>query len=87
MTTIINIETSKYQLSDLLALVRGGNEVIVQEGDTPVLHIAEPALPPPKKPFIFGLSQGKYQQSATKFWMSDDFDDELPMSFWLGDDA
>jgi hypothetical protein len=29
MTHIINIETSKYQLSDLLALVQGGNEIIV----------------------------------------------------------
>jgi hypothetical protein len=28
MTTIINIETSKYQPPDLLALVQGGNELI-----------------------------------------------------------
>ena len=29
MTQIINIENSKLQLSDLLALVQGGNEIIV----------------------------------------------------------
>ncbi len=84
MTTIINIETSKLQLSDLLELVRGGNEVIVQEGTTTVARV----LPPEKvisreaKPFIFDLSA-----SSGKMMMSDDFDDELPMEFWLGDDA
>lgn len=32
-----------------------------------------------RKPFIFGLHQGKVE-------MSDDFDDPLPDSFWLGED-
>jgi antitoxin (DNA-binding transcriptional repressor) of toxin-antitoxin stability system len=87
MTTTIDIETTQLQLSDLVALVRTGGEVIVQEDETPVLHISKPIIPVRKKPFIFGLSQTKNQHSETTFWMSEDFDDELPMSFWLGEDA
>jgi hypothetical protein len=36
--------------------------------------------PPPKKR-VFGLGGEK-----PGFWMSDDFDDELPDEFWLGDE-
>ncbi len=85
MTTIINIETSKYQLSDLLTLVQGGNEVIVQEGAKIVARLLPPEEEPvaqKAKPFIFDLSA-----ASGKMVMSDDFDDELPMEFWLGDDA
>ncbi len=32
-----------------------------------------------RKPFVFGLHQGMGE-------MSDDFDDELPDSFWLGEE-
>ena len=82
MTQIINIETSKYQLSELLALVRGGSEVIVQEGNKPVARFSALVLAEeqPRKPFIFGLSVGMGT-------VPDDFDDELPMEFWLGEDA
>jgi antitoxin (DNA-binding transcriptional repressor) of toxin-antitoxin stability system len=82
MTTIINIETSKLQLSDLLALVRSGNEVIVQEADTPVAKLILAAVPQERKksqrhgPGLF----------AGMITMREDFDDELPMSFWLGED-
>jgi antitoxin (DNA-binding transcriptional repressor) of toxin-antitoxin stability system len=82
MTTIINIETNKYQLSDLLALVRGGNEVIVQEADKPTvkLSLAESSQPRKPKPLVLGLLAGKGT-------VPDDFNDELPMEFWLGEDA
>ncbi len=36
--------------------------------------------PSPQRPFIFGLHQGQV-------WMSDDFDEPLPDSFWLGKDV
>ncbi len=54
MTTIINIETSKLQLSDLLDLVRGGNDVIVLEADTPVAKLIA-VEPPQQKPRRHGL--------------------------------
>ena len=85
MTQIINIETSKYQLSELLALVRGGSEVIVQEGNLPTVKLSLADVQPKaqqsgRKPLVLGLFEGKGTVPA-------DFDDELPMSFWLGEDA
>jgi Protein of unknown function (DUF2281) len=38
----------------------------------------EPQASTPKKQRVFG-------QYAGKIWMSDDFDDPLPDSFWLGE--
>jgi antitoxin (DNA-binding transcriptional repressor) of toxin-antitoxin stability system len=82
MTTIINIETSKYQLSDLLALVRDGNEVIVQEANMPrvKLSLAEAPTFKTPKPLVLGLLEDKGT-------VPDDFNDELPIEFWLGEDA
>lgn len=83
MTTIINIETSKLQLSDLLDLVRSGNEVIVQEANMPPvkLILAETTSQTPiLKPMVLGLFEGMGT-------VPDDFNDELPMEFWLGEDA
>lgn len=37
--------------------------------------------PPKQTERILGLGK-----DDTSFWMSDDFDDELPLSFWLGED-
>jgi antitoxin (DNA-binding transcriptional repressor) of toxin-antitoxin stability system len=81
MTTIINIETSKLQLSDLLDLVRGGNEVIVQEGEMPVAKLIA-TEPTQQKPRRHG--SGLFAGQIT---MREDFDDELPMSFWLGEES
>jgi antitoxin (DNA-binding transcriptional repressor) of toxin-antitoxin stability system len=82
MTTIINIETSKYQLSDLLALVRGGNEVIVQEANQVIARVLPPENHTTEKPKRYG--PGLFAGSA--LYIAEDFDDELPMSFWLGED-
>lgn len=83
MTTIINIETSKLQLSDLLDLVRGGNEVIVQEGNTTLARVLPPEESVAEKPKRHG--PGLF--AGAEFFMADDFNDELPTSFWLGEDA
>ena len=40
--------------------------------------VFEEEAPQEIKPFTFGLHAGMG-------WMSDDFDDELPDSFWLGE--
>jgi antitoxin (DNA-binding transcriptional repressor) of toxin-antitoxin stability system len=74
MTTTINIETTQYQLSELLALVRAGGEVIVQEGNAPVALLSPVAAKREKKPFIFGLSAGLGT-------VPDDFNDELPEEY------
>jgi hypothetical protein len=41
--------------------------------------LATAPTPQPKKKRIFNMHAGLV-------WMSDDFDDELPDSFWFGDD-
>jgi len=79
MTTIINIETTTYQLSELIALVRNGNEVIMQQGTKPIAKLSSFAGDEDVVvPFHFGLSQGAVT-------MGEDFDEELPTDFWLGD--
>jgi antitoxin (DNA-binding transcriptional repressor) of toxin-antitoxin stability system len=81
MTQIINIETSKLQLSDLLAMVRGGDEVIVQEADKPVAKlIATEFVQQKSRRHGAGLFAGKIT-------MREDFDEELPMSFWIGEES
>ena len=44
-----------------------------------VYSLTTPSTSQPKKERIFNLHAGLV-------WMSDDFDDELPDSFWFGDD-
>ncbi len=82
MTTTIDLTDSSYQLSDLLALVRRGDDVILEEGNTPVARLVpmQPEKSPEKQELVLGTFAGDV-------WISDDFNDELPMEFWLGDDA
>jgi antitoxin (DNA-binding transcriptional repressor) of toxin-antitoxin stability system len=83
MTRIINIEANTYKLSELLALVRGGDEVIVQEANMPAvkLSLADTSMANNiPKPLVVGLFEGQGI-------IPDDFDDELPMEFWLGEGA
>lgn len=81
MTKIIDIESGKYTLSELLAIVRGGDEVIVQEANMPPvkLILAEGNQPRTRKPLVLGLFEGMGT-------VPDDFNDELPIEFWLGED-
>jgi hypothetical protein len=50
-----------------------------QVGQTISIQIVEQDKPEDDKPRIAGLHEGNW-------WISDDFDDELPDSFWLGED-
>ncbi len=64
-------------------MVRSGDEIIVQEANMPPvkLILAEATNQTPKlKPLVLGLFEGMGT-------VPDDFNDELPMEFWLGDDA
>jgi antitoxin (DNA-binding transcriptional repressor) of toxin-antitoxin stability system len=76
----ITVEKSTLTLERLLALVQGGAEVVITQDQTPVARITPVEAPPaPIKERIFGAHPGA--------WMNDDFDDPLPDSFWLGDEA
>ena len=81
-TLTINIQEAQNQLQYLLSLALGGAEVIFTQDDKPVVRLApviEKGPPAPSKKRVFGLHRGQ-------IWVSDDFDDELPDEFWLGEE-
>jgi antitoxin (DNA-binding transcriptional repressor) of toxin-antitoxin stability system len=77
MTKIVDISEAQHHLRGLLALARRGDQIIIEEtGESPV-RLVSIADEPRKLPKL-GLREGKV-------WTSDDFDVELPDSFWLGE--
>ncbi len=78
-TRIIDILKGQPQLSDLLALVSGGDEVSIVEGEKPLARIVPTPTAPSEKQRIPGLNSGH-----GPVWMSDDFDEPLPDEFWTG---
>ncbi len=78
MTKTVNVNEAQTQLRGLLALARNGDEVIIEENGEPAARIV-PIQKNESKERILGLREGQV-------WTSDDFDDELPDSFWLGEE-
>lgn len=75
----IDLDTTHLTLEELLAELDADTELLLTRGNLPVARVAPvEAVTQPKKR-ILGLHQGNS-------WMSDDFNDELPMSFWMGED-
>ena len=72
MTKTVDIATSHTPLTELAALVINGTEVILADGDTPLVRLV-----PVEKPRIAGLHEGAMK-------MSEDFTSPLPDEFWLG---
>ena len=78
MTKTINIDTVPNSIRSVIALTENGDEVVLEENGKPiakVVPIAESGKEPAKKR-VMGLGTGK------GYFMSDDFDDELPDEFW-----
>ena len=71
----INIQETKTDLAELLALVSTGTEIILTEGDTPRARLVPVA--PRSTPRVAGLHEGAIQTS-------DDFDEPMPEEFWTG---
>jgi len=78
MTKIVSINEAQSQLQGLLALTRSGGEVIIEENGQPLARLVPIEKFEPKQR-ILGLREGQV-------WTSDDFDEELPDSFWLGEE-
>lgn len=78
MTKIVSISEAQSQLQGLLALARKGDEVIIEENGEPSVRLIPIQKNEPKKR-ILGLREGQV-------WTSEDFDEELPESFWLGEE-
>ena len=78
MTKTVSLSEAQAQLQGLLALARNGDEVIIEENGEPSARII-PIQKTERKERVLGLREGQV-------WTSDDFDDELPDSFWLGEE-
>ncbi len=78
-TKTVDIQTTQMSIQELASLIQAGDEVILTTGDEPLARIV-PMEKVEKQPGkrTPGLFPG--------IWMSDDFNDELPDSFWLGED-
>jgi antitoxin (DNA-binding transcriptional repressor) of toxin-antitoxin stability system len=70
----IEVQEKDADLKELLALVREGAVIVLMAGDQPVARLT------PAQPRIMGL-----HAHLGKAWTSDDFDEDLPASFWLGE--
>ena len=75
-TQTINIRTAQPQWNDLLSLVMQGTEIVFAKNNKPLARLI-PISQPASQARIAGLHEGK-------IWISDDFDEPLPDSFWLG---
>lgn len=72
-TQTINIDNIEKQLSDLLAIVSNGDEIVIAQNGKPLARLE----PIKKKKRIAGLNRGM-------IWTSGDFDEPLPDEFWAG---
>ena len=76
-TKLIDVIKENMPLKKLLELVASGIDVVLTEGKSPVARVV-PVARKVNTPRVLGLSAGK-------IWISPDFDDPLPDSFWLGE--
>lgn len=75
MTTVVDIKEAQAKLKGLLALAREGDEIVIQENGEELGKIVSAKKAKINEKRTAGLGRGT-------FWMSDDFDDELPDDFW-----
>ncbi len=76
MTKTVSI--NEVSIQTIIALTRNGDEVMIEENGEPLARLVPIEKFEPKQR-ILGLREGQV-------WTRDDFDDELPDSFWLGED-
>ena len=76
MTTTVTIEEAQIKLKGLLALAREGDEIVIEENGEQVGKIISVKDVVDASPRKFG--RGK----PDGYFISPDFDDELPESFW-----
>jgi antitoxin (DNA-binding transcriptional repressor) of toxin-antitoxin stability system len=74
-TKRVDVREVQISLQELLALVRGGTEIVFTEGNTPLARLVPIASP--STPRMAGLHAGA-------IWTSEDFDEPLPDEFWTG---
>ncbi len=74
MTKIVSINEN-ISIQTVIALTRNGDEVVIEENGEPLAKVLPIEKPKEQKQRTAGLGKGT-------MWMSDDFDDDLPVEFW-----
>jgi antitoxin (DNA-binding transcriptional repressor) of toxin-antitoxin stability system len=77
MTKIVDISELKNSIQAVIALTKGGDEIVLEENGEPIIKVVSVSEPRGStKKRVVGLGSGK------GYFISDDFDDELPDEFW-----
>jgi len=81
VTKVIDINEKPTNLNDLLTQLDSNTEILLMRGDVPIARLTPERIQPMPERVerIAGLHAGTT-------WVSDDFDDPLPDSFWLGEE-
>jgi len=77
MLKTIDIDRGEFSLSEMVRLIKEGTEVLLVDKEIPLARLTPVDNTQPER--VPGLFAGQ-------IWMSDDFDDPLPDSFWLNED-
>ena len=75
MTKTVSISEVKNSVQIVIDLTKNGDEIVIEENGKPVAKVT-PIAEFEQKPRIAGLGTGE------GYFISDDFDDELPDEFW-----
>jgi len=79
MTRTISISEIQNSAQAIIDLTRNGDEIVIEENGNPVAKVTPIEKHEPKQR-VLGLGMGK------EYFMSDDFNDELPDEFWGWDE-
>jgi prevent-host-death family protein len=74
LTKTVTIEEARETLAELVEQARQGDEILLTDSGKAVARLVSISSAERRVP---GLNRGEV-------WMSDDFDDPLPDSFWAG---
>lgn len=75
MTRTISISEIQNSAQAIIDLTRNGDEIVIEENGNPVAKVTPIEKHEPRQR-VLGLGMGK------EYFMSDDFNDELPDEFW-----
>ncbi len=95
-TATFDVKDLPARLDEMLALIAAGYEVVLADGGTararlvaPSDSVSESRVGDLGAPRVLGLGAGMRiggLGTGPGYWMADDFDAELPDSFWFGDE-
>ena len=68
------LSVNEVSMQTIIALTRNGDEIVLEENGEPLAKVSPIKKLQKSQPRTAGLGKG--------YWMSDDFDDELPDEFW-----